>query len=180
LYFDPKGLAFVERHDRVRRVRSLKGLAESYRSGYRLFAYHPRGADDLEDEHARVIATLRQLPGQKIVAHDEAQSYADEDGSLEWCLSQGGNMSNSAEKTNDIRSLVVTQRPWNLPEILRANMPLKVWVGPFGNEARRFFQGEQMERAGEKVAEKTGPYRWSVTDGGDYVTTHEPVPEEYA
>jgi hypothetical protein len=178
LFFDPKGLSYVERGD-VRRVQSLKGLAQSYRAGNRLFAYHPRATgDDLEAEHDRVVATLRQLPGRKIMVHDEAQSFAD--GSLRWCLSQGGNMSNSAEETDDIRSLVVTQRPWNLSETLRANMPLKIWVGPFGNEARKFFQSEQMSGAAAKVESNTGPYRWSVTDGGDYITTHAPVPEDFA
>jgi len=57
---------------------------------------------------------------------------------------------------------------------------MKVWVGPMGNEARKFFKSEQMKRAAEKVEQHTGQYRWSVTDGGDYVTTHDPVPEEYA
>lgn len=181
VFFDPKGLQYVSRSDQVRRVRSLQGLAQSYRAGYRLFDYYPRSTekDDLEQEHERLIQMLRELPGGKIVVHDEAQSYQDSSG-LNWCLSQGGNMSNSSEPTDDVRSLVVTQRPWNLGEELRANMPLKIWVGPFGNEARRFFQGEQMEAAGKKVAELTAPYHWSVTDGGDYVTTHQPVPEKYA
>lgn len=180
VFFDPKGLGFVAGDD-VRRVRSLKGLAESYRAGYRLFDYYPQASgDDLEDEHSRLVEMLRQLGGKKILVHDEAQSYAATDNSLEWCLSQGGNMSNSSEATDDIRSLVVTQRAWNLPEILRANLPLKVWVGPMGNEARKFFKSEQMTRAAEKVEQHTGQYRWSVTDGGDYVTTHDPVPEEYA
>lgn len=177
VFFDPKGLGFVESDD-VRRVRTLKGLAESYQAGYRLFDYYPRGSD-LEEEHGRLIEMLRQLDGRKILVHDEAQSYGDA-GSLKWCLSQGGNMSNSSEPTGNIRSLTVTQRPWNLSEVLRANMPLKIWVGPFGNEARKFFNSEQMKRAAEKVQANTGQYRWSVTDGGDYVTTHAPVPEEYA
>ena len=180
VFFDPKGLGFVQGGD-VRRVRTLKGLAESYRAGYRLFDYYPRSSgDELEDEHGRLVEMMRQLPGRKIMVHDEAQSYAGTDNELESCLSQYGNMSNSSEPTDDIRSLVVTQRAWNLPEILRANLPLKVWVGPMGNEARKFFQSEQMSRAGDKVEQATGRYRWSVTDGGDYVTTHEPVPGEYA
>lgn len=179
LFYDPKGLSYVDQSDQVRRVSSLKGLAESYRAGYRMFAYYPN-YDDLDAEHARVIEMLRQLPGSKIVVHDEAQEYATEDSALNWCLSQGGNMANSRETTDDIRSLVVTQRPWNLGETYRANMPLKVWVGPFGNEASKFFQVEQMKTAGRQVANRTAPYHWSVTDGGDYVTTHEPVPEDYA
>ncbi len=89
-------------------------------------------------------------------------------------------MENSSEPTDDIRSLVITQRPWNMPEKERANMPLKIWVGPFGNEAEHFFDAERMDRAAKQVKEATGPYHWSVTDGGDYVETNSPVPEEYA
>lgn len=177
VYFNPKGLAYVDRKDRVKRVRSLGELASAYRDGYRLIDYYPRG--DQADEHANVVATLRNLPGSKILVHDEAQGYKVSD-SLSWSLAQGGNMEQSAETTGDMRSLVVTQRPWNLPEEQRANMPLKVWVGPFGNEAEHFFSAERMQAAGQKVAEATGAYRWSVTDAGEYVETNEPVPEEYA
>jgi len=178
LFYNPKGLGYVNRKDRVRRVRSLKGLAESYRDGYRLFDFYPRDGGS-PASHEPVIEFLRNLPGRKIVAHDEAQSYLDSAG-LEWCLSQGGNMENSSEPTDDIRSLVITQRPWNMPEKERANMPLKIWVGPFGNEAEHFFDAERMDRAAKQVKEATGPYHWSVTDGGDYVETNSPVPEEYA
>lgn len=172
VFFNPKRLSFV----RGTEVSTRKGLAEAYRAGKRLFDYRP---GDAEDSHRGLVATLRNLPGAKIVVSDEAQSYRDSD-SLNWLLSQGGNMANSAEPTGDIRSLVVTQRPWNLPEELRANMPLKIWVGPYGNEASHFFQAEQMGAAGAMVEAATGPFRWSVTDGGDYVRTHKPVPEEYA
>jgi len=181
VFFDPKGLGYVSRSDDVRRVRTLKGLAQSYRAGYRLFDYYARATekDALEEEHDRLIQMLRQMGGSKIVAHDEAQSYKGSPG-LNWCLSQGGNMANSSEPTDDIRSLTVTQRPWNLGETLRANMPLKIWVGPFGNEAENFFDSEQMTDAKQKVRAATAPYHWSVTDGGDYVTTHEPVPVRFA
>lgn len=181
LFFDPKGLAYVDRKSRVRRVRTLKGLAESYRAGYRLFDYYPKSTseDGLEAEYNAVVETLRRMDGKKIIVNDEAQSYKDAE-MLNWVLSQGGNMSNSEETTDDIRSLSVTQRPWNLSEVLRANMPLKVWVGPFGNEAQRFFNSEQMKAAGEKVRASTGPYHWSVTDAGEYVTTNAPVPKEFA
>jgi len=177
VFFNPKGLGYVSGGD-VRRVRTLRGLAQSYRAGYRLFDYYPKDGGT-EQSHGRLIDMLRNLPGEKIVVHDEAQQYKEAD-SLNWCLAQGGNMANSSEKTDDIRSLVVTQRPWNLSEELRANMPLKIWVGPFGNEAEHFFSAERMDRAAEKVAENTAPYHWSVTDGGDYVETNAPVPEKYA
>lgn len=174
LFWNPKGQSFI----RGRTVESLKGLAESYRAGYRHFDYRPAHGHEVE-EHGDVVAFLRNVPGNKIVAHDEAQDLRDAD-SLDWCLSQGGNLRDSDFTTGDIRSLVLTQRPWNLPEELRANMPLKVWVGPFGQEARRYFRDEQMREAAEKIEQATGQYRWSVTDAGDYVETHAPVPEEFA
>lgn len=173
VYFNPKRLGYV----RGRTVGSLIELAEAYRGGARLLDFQVTG--DLEHEHAQLVRLLRGLPGEKILVHDEAQSYRGSY-SLNWCLSQGGNMAASGETTDDIRSLVVTQRPWNLIEELRANMPLKVWVGPFGNEARHFFDAERMTEAADRVREATGPFRWSVTDGGDFVETNPPVPAEYA
>lgn len=172
LFYNPKGLNYV----RGRTVSSLQGLAQSYRAGYRLFDYRPR---DVVEEHEAVIDTLEQLPGSKIVGHDEAQSYQGSP-KLSRSLAQLGNMGSASMPTDDIRSLVITQRPWNLTEELRANMPLKVWVGPFGNEAEHFFNAERMTAAGEKVRENTGAYRWSVTDAGEYVETNPPVPEEFA
>lgn len=171
VYINPKRLRFV----RGTTVSSLKGMAEAYQSGKRRFDVRFTG----EEAHGRLMRMLRRLPGDKIVVHDEAQSYRSAE-SLDWALSQAGNLAHSDEPTGDIRSLVVTQRPWNLPEQQRANMPLKIWVGPFGSEAKRFFQSEAMGEAADKVETATGPYRWSVTDGGDYIRTHAPVPAEYA
>jgi len=173
LFYNPKGLGYV----RGRTVSTLQGLAQSYRAGYRLFDFRPKG--DVEAIHEDVIETLEHLPGSKIVAHDEAQSYQGSP-KLNRALAQLGNMSNASTPTDDMRSLVVTQRPWNLGENLRANMPLKVWVGPFGNEAEHFFDAERMSAAGEKVRSNTGAYRWSVTDGGEFVETNPPVSEDYA
>jgi len=174
LVYNPKGLGYV----RGRTVRSLEELAERYRAGDRLFDFRPPSTYGAE-EHTPVVETLRQLPGSKIIAHDEAQAYKDSEG-LSWSLAQGGNMDNSAEPTDSIRSLVVTQRPWNLSEELRANAPIKIWVGPATSEGARFFRSERMGSAWSEVEESTGPYRWSITDAGEFVTTAEPVPEEYA
>ena len=177
LFFNPKGLSFVSGGD-VRRVRTIQGLAKSYKAGYRLFDYYPSdGGSQASNEP--VISFLRHLPGRKIVVHDEAQAFKDAE-SLNWCLSQGGNMSDASEPTDNIRSLVVTQRPWNLSEELRANMPLKIWVGPVTNECESWFQSEKMTKAVERVRKATDAYHWSVTDAGEYVTTHAPVPEGYA
>lgn len=177
VFFDPKGLQYVQR-GKVRPVHSLQKLATEYREGHRLFQFNASN-QSIEEEHTRLVQTLERIPGGKIIVHDEAQSYGDSHG-LEHCLSQLGNMEHSSKPTGNIRSLVATQRPWNLSEEHRANMPLKIWVGPFGTEARRFFETERMHEAAEAVKEQTGPFRWSVTDGGDFVETNSPAPEEYA
>jgi len=192
VYFDPKGLSFVRKRadatvSCIKGKGNEKGIAdylkddvEQHGRNYvdnRVIQYVP-DYNSIEHEHERLTAFLRQLTGGKIVVHDEAHEYAD---SLGWYLSQAGNLDNSESETTDsIRSLAVTQRAWNLPDSHRANLPLKIWVGPMGSEGRRFFQSEQMKRAGELVQEHTGQYRWSVTDAGDYVETNGPVPEKYA
>ncbi|PSP81424.1 hypothetical protein BRC81_00225 [Halobacteriales archaeon QS_1_68_20] len=177
LYYDPKGMRNIKGKDTDSTpYETLSGLAEGYRSGQRLFHYKP---SDPAGDHEDVKEWLRNLPGNKIVVHDEAQAYKDAE-SLSWFLSQGGNLAHGNERTGDIRSLVVTQRPWNIHEELRSNMPLKVWVGPTGSEFRSYMDAERMKRAGEQIAENTGAHKWSVTDAGDYVHTNPPVPEEYA
>jgi hypothetical protein len=157
-------------------VTTLQGLAQSYRSGARLFNYCPevslRDDDALAEQHVDVIEFLDQIPGEKIVVHDEAQSY--QSGAVGWCLSQGGNLDSES-----ITSLVLTQRPWNLPEEWRANMPVKIWVGPVTSEGRKFFKVEEMRDAIAEVERKTRPYHWAVTDGGEFQHVNSPVSEEY-
>ena len=174
LFYNPKGLGYV----RGRTVRSLNELADAYAAGVRLFDFRPESTYG-EEEHTPVVEMLRRLPGKKIVAHDECQAYLKSEG-LAWAHAQGGNMSNSEDPTDDIRSLFVTQRAWNAPEKLRANCPLKVWVGPATSEAERFFSSEQMKAAWREAKEAAGPYKWTVTNAGEYVDTFPPVPEEYA
>jgi len=176
VFVDPKGLSFVrKRADST--VSTLEGFAKAFDAGARVIQFCP-DYRSLEHDHTRLTAMLRQVSGSKIVVHDEAHEYGD---SLSWYLSQAGNLDNSrSETTGSIRSLCVTQRPWNLGENLRANLPLKVWVGPMGSEGRRFFESEQMRQAAEQVEANTGQYRWSVTDAGDFVETNEPVPKKWA
>lgn len=174
LFFNVKG------HSRIRgaEVQSLSGLAQSYRSGKRLFNYNPPAEPgdkaNLADEWDRVIETLRQLPGEWIVVADEAQDYKDS-AYLDWVLSQGGNLDEGA-----FTALVISQRLWNLPEHMRGNMPVKIWVGPLTSEGEKFFRHEGMKSEIPKIEENTGPYRWNVTDAGEYQHTNPPVPEEYA
>jgi hypothetical protein len=163
VFINPKGHSFV----RGRTVSTLKGLAESYRAGNRLFDFR-------SDDPDSAIQTLRQLPGEKVIVADEAQSYRKSE-QLNWVLSQGGNLDSGS-----IRALVVTQRPWNLSEELRANMPVKIWVGPVTPEGEKFFQVEQMRGEIDEVRANAGAYKWAVTDAGQYQHTNPPVPEAYA
>lgn len=174
VFYNPKGLSYV----RGVTVRGLDDLARHYREGARLFDFRP-DSNYGADEHKPLIDMLRELPGSKIVVHDEAQGYSDSDG-LAWCLSQGGNLGSSEATSDSIRSMLVTQRPWNLPERMRAEAPLKIWVGPATSEGERFFSVENMKPAYERVKDNSGKYRWSVTNAGEFVETNQPVPEEYA
>lgn len=172
VFFNAKKFTFV----RGETVESLDELADAYAEGVRLFDYRPQG--DRAEEHAALMQLLLVLPGKKIVVHDEAQSYRGD--SLHDALAEWGNMEGADLPTDDIRSLVLTQRPWNLPEEYRLNLPVKVWVGPFGSEAETFFDSEKMQAAAARTKEETGPYRWTITDAGDYVDTMDPVPAAYA
>lgn len=163
VFVNPKGHSSI----RGNTVSTLKGFAESYRAGNRLFDFRTDNADG-------VVKMMKQLPGRKIVVFDEAQSYADSD-EVGWVLSQGGNLDSGS-----FTALTVTQRPWNLSEEWRANMPVKVWCGPVTPEGERFFRSESMGPAIEKVKEDMAPYHWAVTDGGEYQHTNAPVPKEYA
>lgn len=166
LFINPKGHG----HIRGTAVSSLKGLAESYRAGERLFNVTTADPDPY-------VQMLTKLPGEKIVVFDEAQQYRDSE-ALNWVLSQGGNLDSGS-----ITALVLTQRPWNLTEELRANLPVKIWVGPVTPEGRKFFQTEQMVGVGEQIADQMkayGPYHWAVTDAGELQHVNPPVPAEYA
>ena len=156
---------------RGRTVSTLKGLAESYREGYRLFDW--QGAVDEESVDA-IVQFFAELSGETVIVFDEAQSYRDADG-LDWVLSQGGNLDSGS-----FTALVLTQRPWNLSEELRANLPVKIWVGPVTSEGRKFFEVEHMKRVGQQLKDEMEPYHWAVTDGGEYQHVNPPVPGEYA
>lgn len=174
IVFNPKGHRFIN----GQKVQSLKGLAESYRAGKRRFNFIPYG--DTEAVHSGLMEFVRQVPGSAIVGHDEAHEYADSD-MLDWCFRQGGNVADSVKyETGDIRSIAATQHPWDLPEGVANNVPLKVWVGPATDESERYFQTMGISGAYDSIRENTGQYRWSVVDGGKFVETNPPVPSNYA
>lgn len=163
VFINPKGHGFIN----GRSVRSLKGIAESYRAGHRLFNVHT-------DTPEPYIEWMKQMPGEKVAVFDEAQQYADND-VFQWVLNQGGNLDEGS-----IRALVVTQRPWNMPEPVRLNMPVKIWVGPMTPEGRKFFQAEQMPELADDLDGEIQPYHWAVTDAGELQHVNPPVPAKYA
>ncbi len=173
VFFNPKGHSFV----RGTTVRTLADLVETYRSGDRLFNYIPK--TDTSAEHSQLIRTLRKVPGEKLVIHDEAHEVADSK-MLDWCFRQGGNVGRDRYETGNIRSIAVTQHPWDLPESVSQNCPLMVWVGPTTPQTKRYFSTMQMPGAYEEIPGDSEPYCWSVIDAGEYIETNAPVPEEYA
>lgn len=173
VFYNPKGEGFV----RGKTVRSLSELKDSLKEGRRVFDYRP---NRVAIEHARLIRFLRSIRGEKVVVHDEVIQYAESD-MLEWILRQGGNIGNSERwRSGNIMNLVTTQHPWDIPESLGNNIPIVVWVGPTTKESDRYFTALGVSGAYDDVAENTGPHKWSVVDGGEYITTHDPVPASYA
>ena len=173
LFFNPKGHNFV----RGVRVRSLAELVSEYRDGTRMFDYVP--SSDSVTEHTNIVETLRQVPGDKILIHDECHEVAKSD-MLDWSYRQGGNVGNGSRfGTGDIRSIGITQHPWDLPESVSNNSPLIVWVGPKTQQSKRYFQTMQIQGAYEQIGE-VPPYHWSVIDAGEFVETNAAVPEEFS
>lgn len=174
LFYNPKGHTFVEGSQ----VRTLGNLVDQYQNGERLFNYVPR--TDSEAEHTQLIRALRKVRGQKLIVHDETHEYADSK-MLDWCFRQGGNVGNGNRfETGDIRSISVTQHPWDLPEDVSHNAPLLVVVGPKSGQLSAFFDSLRMGDAYDEIPSDKPAYTWSVIDGGEYVETNAPVPKEYA
>lgn len=172
LFFNPKGHNFV----RGETVRSLTELVRSYAAGTRMFDFIPR--DSVKD-HNDVIRTLREVPGDKLIVHDECHEVSDSD-MLDWCYRQGGNIGNGSRfASGDIRSIGVTQHPWDIPESVTNNAPLVVWVGPRTQQAKRYFQSMQITGAYEAIGE-VPPYHWSVIDAGEFVETNAAVPDRFS
>jgi len=163
VFINPKQHGFV----RGQSVSTLKGFAESYKAGNRLFNVRAESPDEW-------IETLLHLEDDAVVVFDEAQSYGGSE-ALQDTLAMYGNRDGAT-----IRGIVVTQRPWNLSEELRANMPVKVWVGPITNEGESFFDTEKMQTIGQELKGEMEPYQWAVTDAGELQEVNAPVPEEYA
>jgi len=169
-----------ERDDSIRgqRVRSLEGLAKSYRAGKRQFYYHARGSsmepETLVSEHENLIQMLRRLPGAKAVFHDEGQVYRESSG-FRWCLEEGGNIGEES-----IKSVVLSQRPDNLGERALNLLTTKCWVGPVTPEGEQYFKRTAMAEVASRLKGRMQPYQWAVTDGGELLHVNDPVPKKYA
>lgn len=174
LFFNPKGYPWV----RGVPISSLKELVAEFNEGTRMFNYTPRA--DTSSEHTEIIRTLRQVPGDKIIVHDEAHEVAGSD-MLDWCYRQGGNIGTGARfNTGDIRSVGITQHPWDLPQSVSNNCPLICWVGPKTAQSRKYFQSMQIEGAYDEIPDDLDPYHWAVLDAGELADINAPVPEEYS
>jgi hypothetical protein len=172
VYFNIKGHSFV----RGTKCYSLEDLVKAYNAGKRLINFVP--TDPIPPKHARVIDAMRKVSGEKLFVHDESHLF-DESPQLNWCFRQGGNVGEKY-RTGNIRSIAVTQHPWDLEQSLRNNTPLTVWIGPKTAEAKRYFQSLQLEATFRDIPDDLEPYHWCVIDGGELIDINSPVPSEYA
>jgi hypothetical protein len=179
--FDPKNAGYVGRT-----VRSVEAAAAAVEDGDRRIHFvagdhmlDPDG-DALAEKHREVAAFVRGLArrGDVVAVHDDAVMYRDAR-SLAWFTAVGGN---PGRGRNRVKSLVVSQDPWDLPRrSVRSNLDVLVWVGPVGRNTEKYFRTMDMAGALDTVeARHAGEaYVWSAIDGED-VYTFDPVPEAYA
>lgn len=174
VFYNPKRHGFI----RGNTVRTVSGFAKAYRAGARKIDFQPK-SDYGDVEHEAVVQLLRRLPGRKQMFHDEAKFYADSDG-LRWALSQGGNLDSGS-----IRSFVLTQHPWDLPEEFTNLVSWTVFVGKPTKESERYFQAMKLSHAAERLRELSdsgqfGAYHWAVFTGGELDDVYAPVDAAYA
>jgi hypothetical protein len=174
--FSPKGNRFPGPT-----VTSAREAANAVANGKRIIEWtvdgRPGSVGSLHEEHANCMDFVSGVNGDVLAVHDDAVMYSGAD-SLSWATALAGN---PAPGENRVKSLVVSQDPWDLPRKgVRTNLPVLVWVGPSGS-AERYFDCMKKSDAYELVNERhTEPYMWSVVDGDDNVITFAPVDERYA
>ena len=169
VFYNPKG------HDWIRgtKVVDVMDMAREYREGTRKFNFVP-ASDYGDKEHEAVVKFLRRLPGRKLMVHDEAKFYMDNDG-MRWALSQGGNMDDRS-----IRSFVLAQQPWDLPEEYLNLLTWKVYVGPPTKSMERYLKTMDLAHIIEDVRKVAKPYHWVAVSGGEIMKVYKPVPESYS
>lgn len=155
---------------------SIKDVVTSYNSGNKIINYIPDETPIAE--HSRLVEVFKKVSGRKLFVHDEAHMLSDSP-ELDWCFRQGGNVG-SKYRTGNIRSIAVTQHPWDLKNSTLNNTPLIVWIGPKTAQAKRYFQTMQIESAYKQIPENIEPYHWAVIDAGEFVEINAPVPQKYA
>jgi len=163
LVVNPKGHSFY----RGAHGGHLDDLAESYRQGERVLSLDVQAPD-------AAVAFVEELPGSAVVVFDEAWDYSQSQ-KLNEAVRQLGNVDGGG-----IRSLVVSQRAWDLPDAIRNSCPLKVWVGPLTSEGRRYFETMGQGGAADAIEGEMGAHEWAVVDGGELQDINQPVPERYA
>lgn len=175
--FSPKGSRFAGPT-----VTNAREAADAIGSGSRIVEWSVSGSptnfDALGDAHAEAMSFASGLAGDVLAVHDDAITYAGAD-SLKWCCALAGNPSGDG---NRIKSIVVSQDPWDLPrKAVRSNLPVLIWVGPVTDEIDKFFRQSGKGPAVDVVRERHDrPFMWSVVDGAGTVSTFNPVPDRYA
>lgn len=173
IFFNVKGHGFV----RGVKCHNIKQVATLWNEGERLFNYVPT-SDNPQAEHSKLLDTFRRVSGKKWFVHDECH-LLNGSSELDWCFRMGGNVGNGRYRTGNIRSIAITQHPWDLDQSVLNNCPLTFWVGPKTPESKRYFQTMQLASVYENMPDMK-PYHWAVIDGGRLVEINSPVPEEYA
>lgn len=179
LAFSPKGNRFPGPT-----VTNSREAAQAVSSGARVIEWTISGppaqlaSSDFGDAHAEAMSFAWGLNGSVLAVHDDAVMFAKAD-SLAWSTALAGNPGPGEDR---IKSIVVSQDPWDLPrQAVRSNLPVLVWVGPLGDDAKRYFDVMKKADAADVVRERhTEPYMWSVIDGDGEVMTFGPVPERFA
>ncbi len=152
---------------------TLGELAGAYQNGCRTLDFQPP-SDYGAEEHEYVVQWFRRIPGRKQMIHDEVSFYNDSEG-LNWCLAQGGNLDNGS-----IRSIVLTQYPWDLTERHLNLLIWRVYVGEPTKSTERFLQAMQLQDLAGEIRKRAAPYHWIAITGDKITNVYEPVPESYA
>jgi hypothetical protein len=176
--FAPKGpgLFFDNRGGDAAVVGTAREAADAYAEGARFLEWVPDTRGDVAAQHDDATRFAEGLAGGGVFVHDDAVTYAGSDG-LAWATALAGNPTDG----DGIKSVVVTQDPWDLPrKSVRTNLNVLVHVGPVTSDARRYFDVMKMSWAADVVEDRhTDPYVFSAVIG-ERVDTYEPVPAAYA
>lgn len=163
-------------------VRDAEEAAQAIADGDRRIEWTVEGSPASFDSgtvataHVEAMSFADGLNGDVVAVHDDAQMYPDSN-ALAWASSMAGNPGSGSA----VKSLVVCQNPWSLPETnVRTNMGAMVWVGPVNDNAERYFRVMQMSGQLATVRERhTEPFMFSVVTESA-VDTYAPVPEKFA